>query len=409
MEKWSQKLNLKSLLQSWGSPYYVFNKPALKKNVEAFTHFVGKASNIYFPIKANPSKFLLNELHLLGTSFDCASPYEIQLVRNLEIPPSKIIYNSPVLEPLLASKIFNEGASIVIDSEEIYDELKKLLKDDSKGHLFLRVHPDISLEYQTKKSYQKNLAHASHLSKFGLTKNSILKICQDSSFPISGLHIHSGSRMDNLASFKQLMHYLHELAEEIFLATGHKIKQLNVGGGLGINFTPFDAFPTLEQYVNELAPLKKNFEYFVEPGNALVGNTIGLLTQVKYLKQLNGKRWALIDVGANQLINLIALGTPHQILDKNNNPLPLIGPDSIGGPLCFAGDIVLPQTNLDTVRPGDPLFIQHCGSYCYALSNDFNGQMTPGLLVLDENKIYLTEEKQAPFNLAEDFKMESIR
>lgn len=399
METWSQALDFSAIAQKYGTPFYIFNPLILAKNVTILTTFVDAAKNIFYPIKANSFMPVLKELAKLGTSFDCASEYEIKLVQNCGAPFQALIYNSPAPDIDLMRFLLEQGSNVVVDSLSIFERLTESLHLPFKGHIFLRVNPALKAPYKQEKSYQQLLAHASAHSKFGMPPSIVLQICQNTSIPISGLHVHVGSRMDNIDAFVKLIDYMHHLIDKIHQTTSQKIRFLNSGGGLGINLTSQDHYPSLEEYAQTLTRLKRpDLEYLIEPGNALVGKSMGLLVKVRELKKGTDKSWALIDVSADQLINLIALKTPHQILTQNKTPLPHFGRDSIAGPLCFAGDIVYPETNLEDVKQGDVLFIQHCGSYCYTLSNHFNGQLFSGMGVVEESgNVTLAHSPENPY------------
>lgn len=104
-------------------------------------------------------------------------------------------------------------------------------------------------------------------------------------------------------------------------------------------------------------------------------------------KTTRGRGWGIIDVGTNQLLKVTIAGFKQTVLNAEHSPLPQRGPDALAGPLCFAGDVILQQTDLGGVKEGDPLFLTHCGSYCSAIGNRFNGHRAPGLLMVEEDKV----------------------
>jgi len=76
------------------------------------------------------------------------------------------------------------------------------------------------------------------------------------------------------------------------------------------------------------------------------------------------------------LMKASLLGWHHNVRLRGER-LPTEGPDAVGGPLCFAGDILLPATRLDAVGTGDLLLVESTGAYCFALANHFNGRLGP--------------------------------
>lgn len=383
MEQWSKALDFAAIGDKYATPRYIFNPQQLHKNVAAYVQLVGSAAGIAYPVKANPALTVLHELGRLGCSADCAGEAEVSLAQEAGIPLSNIIYNTPCPDKALALFLLAHQGKVVIDSLEFLEELAHAFQGkEYPGILFLRINPALDLAYSTPMEAHKLLAHGASQAKFGIPAEELLAL-PHLPLNIQGLHLHIGSRMDRLDNYIIMLNYLHEIAHALN-AQGQNITWINLGGGLGIPFHSEAVFPEIESFADALhSHLLAGFRYMVEPGNSLVGNTMGLLTRVVQMKKMRGKRWGILDVGCDQLINQIALKTPHQILNAAHEPLAFSGPDSLGGPLCFAGDVLLPQTDLSKVAVGDVLFIQHTGAYCYALGNHFNGRYLQGILTVD--------------------------
>jgi diaminopimelate decarboxylase len=140
-----------------------------------------------------------------------------------------------------------------------------------------------------------------------------------------------------------------------------------------------------------------DLDYFAEPGQSLVGNTMGLLMRVVALKRMRGRRWAIVDVGSDQLMKITTVSWHHQVLDQRGTALPTNGPDAVGGPLCFAGDTILPATDLGAVNEGEVMFLQHAGAYLEAIANRFNGRRSVGMVVLDGKGAHPVTRPEDPF------------
>ncbi|HRD68506.1 MAG TPA: hypothetical protein PK657_00020 [Legionella sp.] len=385
MEQWSKNIDFAALGKQFGTPLYVFNPQQLKRNVAAYLKLVGEAARIAYPVKANPSLAVLQELNKLGCGADCASNAEVNLAQQAGITIDRIIYNTPCPDLDLALFLLKNKGKVVIDSLEFLYELAEEINSESfSGDVLIRINPAINLSAQQSTEAQKILAHGSSQAKFGIAAEDLL-LLKELPLKIRGLHMHAGSRINNLENFAVMIQYLHEIAQKLQYK-GQKIEIINIGGGLGIPYTEEDFFPDISALAERLSPLMhKHKIYMVEPGNSLIGNTMGLITKIRQLKQIRGKRWGIIDVGCDQLINQIALRTPHQILNQEHRPLSNNGSDSLGGPLCFAGDVILERTDLANLKKGDTVFIQHTGAYCFALSNHFNGRFYQGMVRLEED------------------------
>ncbi len=402
METWSKSLDFNSISEEFDTPLYLLSLKQLKTNFNEYLNIVGKPDNIAYPVKANPSITILRIISRLGGSVDCATINEIDLALSVGFPYNKIYYNTPAPDIYMAISLWENGSNIVFDSKEILFEFDNLCENNEEkrtGKLLARINPEYPIEYADKQDWQKMTAHSSSQSKFGIPSETLINILNNIRVPISGLHTHVGTLMDNVESFRNILEFLNQLADIINIQTHHKITDIDFGGGLGIAFHSHENYPLINQLKEALiGQFRKDINYIVEPGNSLVGNTIGLLTKVTAVKDMRNKRWAVVDVGSDQLSKITLSDWNHQILKTDHKPLPFEGKDSLGGPLCFAGDTLLHQTNLEGIEVGDTLFIQHCGAYCYAFSNNFNGFYYNGMCIINENNnILLCNTSEDPY------------
>lgn len=386
LETWSSKINIRELYVNYGSPCWIVSKEQLTKNVRDFALFTQNNANILFPVKTNPSLAVLEVLAKLGVGADCANREEIDLALFAGIPYERIAYNCPVQEVCISTNLLKRGAIVVMDDPAAIHQLQDRLKGKPfPGKLWLRINPGVDIKYKNTNENQELMSHAATSSKFGIPSEDLPELVKTLNIPVSGLHVHVGTQMDNLKSFRNSMAAMHELAFEL-KKMGHPIEHLDLGGGLGIPFMENDEFPSLDHWVDEMKSLKnEGFEYYVEPGHALVGNAVALLTRVETIKQSRGKRWVITDVGTDQLAKVTLLRWPHRILNPDNQPVATDGNDAIAGPLCFAGDTLLDKINADGIEVNDPLLITHAGAYTFSLSNRFNGRTGPAWVVIDKN------------------------
>lgn len=400
METWSRTLDLEALAERFGTPLYVLHEPTLRGNFRRWAALVGGPGGVRYPVKANPSPTVLRTLAALGSGADCASRPEVQLALQAGIPLGRLSYNTPAPELDLAAWLLRSGASVVADSRESLDRLgHELRAEELAGRLFVRVNPGGLPGYRTRSAVQRYTAHGAATSQFGVPSEELPDYLALYPLPVTGLHVHVGTQMDNLETFVEGLRFLHRLADLLAERTGHRIGTLNLGGGLGIPFADDQSFPAIEELAAVLAPeLRPGVAYQVEPGNSLVGDTEALLTRVVSTKTTRGKRWAIADVGTDQLVKHTVARWEHQILGPSGAPLPRGGPDGLAGPLCFAGDVLYPETDLSGVATGDLLVIQHAGAYCEAVSSRFNGRRAPGQVVVGAGgEARLARRREDPF------------
>ncbi len=387
MEGWSRELDLRALAARFGTPLYLFHPETLRANFARWAGLVGDPGRVRYPVKANPSSTVLETLAALGAGADCASAHEILLALRAGIPLPRVTYNTPAPETEAALWVLGGGGTVVADSADGLRALAGKVAETGlgTGRLFARVNPGGLPGYRKAADFQKYTDHGSASSQFGIPSEDLPGLLERLTAPVSGLHVHVGTQMDNLETFVAGLGFLHTLVELIHERTAHRIGHLNLGGGLGIPFQDDQVFPTIEALADALRPrFRSELTYEVEPGNSLVGDAMGLLARVAAVKRARGRRWAILDVGTDQLVKFTVARWEHQIVDAEHRPLEREGPDGVAGPLCFAGDVFLPATRLDGVGPGDPMLIRHAGAYCEAVASRFNGRRSPSLVVVGE-------------------------
>lgn len=396
---WPKNLNLNAIHEQFSSPAWIVCEKQLIINVDEYAAFTGDKGRICYPVKTNPSLTVLQLLAKQGVGADCASQLEINLALFAGIPIQNISYNSPVQDIRICESVLRAGGHVVMDDLDAIVELQQSLTTRVfKGKLFLRLNLPEYIGYISKNENQELMAHGHKSSKFGLPAEELEIILSEIKLPISGLHVHVGTQMDNMESFEHAMHSLNTLAENLN-EQGHSITEINLGGGLGIPFDQHQKFPSLASWCERMISLKKeNYNYSVEPGHALVGNAVSLLTCVQTVKKSRGKKWAIVDVGTDQLTKVTLLKWPHRILNASGEEL-AEGCDAIAGPLCFAGDTLKENIDANPLKKGTPLLITEAGAYTFSLSNKFNGRTAPKWLLLKtDDSLVQTMEKESIYD-----------
>ena len=390
LESWSADLDLRDIQSRFGSCLWIVSAPQLRRNLAAWTTLTGAADRICYPVKANPSPAILEILAAAGARAECASPTEILLARLAGFPAERLVYGSPAPDLDAAWQLLVEGGTVVADSADMLRALDARAAVGASpapsARLLVRVNPSIDIRYRRSESWSELTSHARRNGKFGIPSEEIPGLLADvRHLQVSGLHAHVGTQMDHEEPFLALAEHLQSIASEIARTTAHRITILDLGGGLGIPFTDADRFPSIEALAESITPhLSPRFEHWFEPGHALVGNAVALLGTITAVKSTRGTRWAIADIGSDQLAKITLLNWRHRMLGPDGRPLPMTGPDALGGPLCFSGDTLLPSTDASALSVGDPVLVQHTGAYCAALASTFNGRRSGGTVVVDE-------------------------
>lgn len=392
---WHGSLNIRQLQKYIGSPLWIVSGEELAERVQAFTKFTGHPSRILYPIKANPAPVVVQRLAALGCGADCANGSEIRLALLAGVPMAHIAYNSPLQEVSTCLRVLRAGGTVVLDDPSVIAELQvHARRDRFPGKVWLRINPLERRDYATAAGSQELMSHGSSSSKFGIPVERLEQVLKDHDLTISGLHLHVGTQMDHTEAFRVALKALYEAAGQA-IALGHPVESLDIGGGLGIPFSDEARFPSIGEWCDALSPMKDDrFQHYAEPGHALVGPAVGLLSTVRSIKDSRGRRWAVCDVGTDQLAKVTLLHWPHRVFGPDGEQLPSTGDDALAGPLCFAGDTLLPHTDLGDIRAGDPILIADAGAYTHSLSNGFNGRTAPAWALAEGQEVHLVTDRE---------------
>jgi diaminopimelate decarboxylase len=154
-----------------------------------------------------------------------------------------------------------------------------------------------------------------------------------------------------------------------------QIKNINVGGGLGINYENPNSelipdFNSYFQIFEKFLELRQGQEVHFEIGRAIVGQCGSLISRVLYVKEGINTNFAILDAGMTELIRPALYQSYHEIENLSSN-----GKEKrydVVGPICessdtFAKYIFLPETNR-----GDLIAIRSTGAYGEVMTSRYN-------------------------------------
>ena len=327
-------------------------------------------------IKANPLVEILRDAIAEGAGAEAASFEEVRVALAAGAAPEHIVFDSPAKTRDELAQALDLGVVINADSFEELERIDGLWTSaSSASRIGLRINPMVGAGRIGITSV------ADSGSKFGVDidreRDRILAAFHR--YPwLRGLHVHIGSQGCDLELLVASAVRIQELLSEIGAVTGaDRPDFIDIGGGLSTAYVDDDRAPGIDTYatmLEERAPLLfgDRIRLITEFGRALQAGCGFALSRVEYVKNLAGQRLAVIHLGADMLMRPAYL--PEQwkhrflVLDpsgklKTGNHEPW----TIGGPLCFAGDIVARATPLPPVQIGDYLAVRDVGAYTLSM------------------------------------------
>ena len=381
------------ITKEYGSPAFIYSSKAINDNFQSYQNEIREGDLICYAVKANSNLHILKLLSDLGSGFDVVSGNELKRCLLAGADKNKIVFSGVAkTEEEITLAIENDILSINIESygefERILEVSKKLNK---KVNCALRVNPDIAI------GSHKYIQTGSKTSKFGLDKESVLKIssqCEiDGPIKLTSVASHIGSQISDENLILESVDYLIEIADEL-AKNGHNIEYLDIGGGLGIQYRDEEegSPKILLEKVKELLS-ERDFKIILEPGRSVIGTAGILVSKVEYIKEAGEKKFAIIDAGMNDLIRPSLYEAWHKVIevDHQNTDLDLY---DLAGPVCETGDVLAKDRNLK-IMPGDHVAFMDVGAYGSVMTSNYNSRLRPIELLVTKDKVQVIKRKES--------------
>lgn len=369
------------LAREFGTPSYVFAEEDLRTRARAFLA-AGRACGhdglaVVYASKANSATALLELFAREGLWCDVASGGELHLALAAGFPPERLLmHGNAKSEAELRAALQHRLGLIVIDNFDEIERLQRLLAQEPRADgapqpVLLRATPDVRGDTHEKISTgQAN-------SKFGFgmdaAREAIERLRAIPSLDLQGIHAHVGSQLLELAPFERAAKQL---------ATLGRFPVWDLGGGLGVAYTPDQHPPAIEDYVAAVISaarthLGSHERLLIEPGRSLTANAGVTLYTVESVKR-NVSTWVAVDGGMSDNLRPMLYDATYEahIVDRPGGELECV----LAGKHCESGDIIVRHALLDDPRPGDVVVTPVTGAYGHAMANNYNGVPRPPVI-----------------------------
>lgn len=292
-----QQLDNEQLIQTaqqFGTPLYIYHSEKITEQHQKLkAAFYKPNTKIFFACKALTNISILTHIKNIGCNIDCSSINEVKLAIHVGFSTKNILYTSNGIAFKEIEEAKKLGVNITIDS------LSNLAKFGEKfGNTYplsLRIRPNI----MGGGNLQISTGHDE--SKFGIPVtqlDQILQTVQQHNINVEGLHIHTGSDIDDIEVFIKGIEVLFEILHHfpnlkfIDLGSGFKVKYKATDKGTDINLLAQKIYEDFENH-----PAAKDLEIWFEPGKFLVSESGYFITQVNVIKHNEEATFIGIDSG----------------------------------------------------------------------------------------------------------------
>lgn len=351
-------------------PCVVVDLDIVRDNFETFARSLPDTS-VYYAVKANPAPEILTLLESLGSSFDCASVGEIEMVLATGADASRISYGNTIKKERDIARAFAYGVRLfAVDCAE---EVEKIARVAPGSRVFCRVLCDgFGAEWPLSRKFGCDPQMASdvleHAHRLGLEAY--------------GVSFHVGSQQANLQAWDFALAMAAGVFREM-ARRGIDLKMVNMGGGFPTRY--LKDIPGVPSYGEAIfQALTKHFgnqlpETIVEPGRGMVGNAGLIEAEVVLISRKSDAdevRWVYLDIGKfHGLAETMDEAIRYPIRTPKDGDA--TAPCVLAGPTCDSVDVLYEKTPYElpiSLSIGDKVLIEACGAYTTTYSSvGFNG------------------------------------
>ena len=379
------------LVQRFGTPLYILDEDTLRTACrqyrQAFQRYYPGESLVIYASKAWNCLAVCAIAASEGLGIDVVSGGELHTALQAGVKP-ELIYlhgnNKSVDELQLA---IASGCKIVVDN---WLELKTLVElAENPVSIMLRLTPGIEC-------HTHEYIRTGHLdSKFGFDPDQLEPVfafvSQQPNLDCIGLHAHIGSQIFELQPHQDLAGVMVQWFKK---ATEHGLpmRELDIGGGLGICYTEADDPPSIDDWAKVICegivkacqeqnvPLPK---IIAEPGRSLIGSACVTAYSVGSQKVVPGIRtYVTVDGGMSDNPRPITYQSVYRAVVANQMSADATETVAIAGKHCESGDIVIKQANLPPTQPGDIIVVLATGAYNYSMASNYNRLPRPAAVLV---------------------------
>ena len=392
---YAEDVSVAEIATSVGTPFYVYSTATLARHFQLFDEALdGMDHCICYAMKAASNQAILKTLGNLGAGMDVVSGGEYRRALSAGIPPEKVVFSGvgKTLEEItLALK--NGIRQFNVESDSELEQISSIASSmDKVAPIAVRINPDVDAQTHEK------IATGKAENKFGIplsrAREVYSKASQMPGINIVGIDLHIGSQLTDLKPFKKAYQKLADLTQ-VLRQDGHKIKRLDLGGGLGIPYEKNKSAPPLPvEYGKMVKEVLGHLdcEIEIEPGRLIVGNAGILVSSVLGVKIGDNRNFLILDAAMNDLIRPAMYDAYHDIIPVRQPSSPEAVYDVVG-PVCETGDTFAKKRTMPKLTESDLVAFRSAGAYGAVMSSEYNTRPLIPEVMVNKNEFSIIRKR----------------
>lgn len=364
------------------TPFYYYDTELLRQTLREIRRNLDDDMHVHYAIKACANPKVLKIIAGEGFGADCVSGGEIRAALQAGFPADRIVYagvgkSDWEIELGLEAGIFSFNVESVPELE-IINQLA--IKGGRKAKVAFRINPNVGAH--THANITTGLAE----NKFGIDiqdmESVIRQAMEMDGIEFIGLHFHIGSQILDMDDFVALSIRINELQDKLDAAGMPTVDNINVGGGLGIDYDhpELNPVPDFKDYFDTFRKnlkLRPGQQLHYELGRSVVCQCGTLISRVLYVKSNPIKNFCIVDAGMTDLIRPALYGARHKIENLTATDATDYVTYDVVGPICESSDVFIKNYGMPRTKRGDLIAFRSAGAYGEVMSFGYNCRTLP--------------------------------
>jgi len=379
---------LEAICEQYPTPFHIYDEAAIRANARRLKEIFSWHPDFreYFAVKATPNPHILKLLAGEGFGADCSSLPELLLTEKVGLQPELVMFSSN-----------DTPASEYVKARE----MGAIINLDDISHIpFLEEHaglPElVSCRYNPGFLREGNaIIGKPEEAKYGFTKSQLMegyRTLRDKGVKRFGLHTMIASNELDPQYFVDTAIMLLDLVVELSRALDIHFEFINIGGGIGIPYTPEQEAVDLELVSRGIrAAFEEKITgsgleplgLYMECGRMITGPFGYLVSRVIHIKETY-RTYVGLDASMANLMRPAVYGAYHHISVPGKENLPSSEVYDVTGSLCENNDKFAINRSLPKMEIGDLVVIHDAGAHGHAMGFNYNGKLRSAELLLKE-------------------------
>lgn len=391
---------VRGLVERFGSPLYILDELHLRwgcrEFVESLKREYSGEARVLFATKALCTQAVCAIAHAEGLGLDVVSEGELVTALASGAPGALVYLHGNNKSRSEIARAITNGCTVILDNWYELELVREIVAahEGSVARVMPRISPEVeSYTYDEVRTGQRD-------SKFGFclsdTERLFEELAHASGIDFVGVHAHLGSQVLTLEPFRRAARVMVEWFARAQVVSP-SVRELNIGGGLGVSYLHDEQPPSIAEYVRLIAgevteacrergialPL-----LLIEPGRAIAAPAMVTAYTVGSVKDIpEVRRYVAVDGGMSDNPRPITYKSKHTVYHATRPLDAERGIVTIAGRHCESGDILFKDIALPHLVSGDIIVAATTGAYNYSQSSNYNRVPRPAMVLVSGGEV----------------------